>query len=54
MDEDQKKQMLERVRHELVTLHGLVAADGSAPNETWVVDTSAAIADIDSLLSAHE
>ena len=38
-------------RHELVTLHGLLAADGAAPAETWSIDTNAAIAAIDAALT---
>lgn len=45
------KQALEAARHELVTLHGLLAADGASPSETWVIDTSAAIAQLDMALS---
>ena len=30
--------------HELTTLHGLLAADGAAPSETWTIDTSETLA----------
>ena len=34
------RRALEVARHELVTLHGLVVADGAAPDETFEIDTS--------------
>ncbi len=43
---------LELARHDLATLHGLVAADAAAPQETWRIDTLAVIAAIDAALSA--
>lgn len=48
---EQMKKALEEARHELTTLHGLVAADGAAPQETWVIDTNAVIAVIDQALN---
>lgn len=50
MNEKERK-ALETARHELTTLHGLIAADGAAPNETWSIDTSAAVAAIDDALN---
>ena len=37
-------------RHELATLHGLVVADGTAPQEPLVIDTREAVALIDEVL----
>jgi hypothetical protein len=48
---DKVRKALEAARHELTTLHGLLAADGVAPQETWAIDTSATIALIDEALS---
>jgi hypothetical protein len=48
------KQALEAARHELVTLDGLLAADGCAPHETWTIDTSAVVALIDAALAAGD
>lgn len=45
------REALEVARHELVTLHGLKAADGAAPEETWDIDTSGAVAAIDGALN---
>jgi hypothetical protein len=36
---------LKAAQHELTTLHGLVAADGASPAQTWNIDTSATLAD---------
>ena len=47
---DKQRQALEAARHELTTLHGLTAADGAAPLETWVIDTHAVTAAIDEAL----
>lgn len=44
------RRALEVARHELVTLHGLIAADGAAPNETFEVDTIEAVDLIDEAL----
>ena len=41
-------------RHELVTLHGLIAADGAAPQEAFVIDTREAVALIDEALTVFE
>lgn len=38
---------LEAARHELVTLNGLLAADGMSPGETFSIDTTATIAILD-------
>jgi len=46
------RRALEVSRHELVTLHGLVVADGAAPNETFEIDTNGAVGLIDKALSA--
>ena len=53
---DRSRKALEIARHELTTLHGLIAADGAAPSETWSIDTSAAVVAIDDALSegAHK
>ena len=32
------RRALERARHAISTLNGLVAADGEAPGETWTID----------------
>ena len=48
---DRSRKALEIARHELTTLHGLIAADGAAPSETWSIDTCAAVAAIDDALS---
>jgi hypothetical protein len=45
-----ERNALELARHELMTLHGLIAADGTTPEETWDIDTSAAVAGIDDAL----
>lgn len=44
------RRALEVARHELVTLHGLIVADGAAPNETFEIDTSEAVALLDKVL----
>lgn len=41
---------LEDARHELTTLHGLLAADGAVPDQTWTIDTSATVEEIDAAL----
>src|SRR5947199_116777 len=45
---------LEAARHELTTLHGLVACDGAAPEETWSIDTSKVLAQLDAVLPPPE
>lgn len=45
------KEVLEMARHELITLHGLIAADGMAPRETWMIDTGLAVKEIDEVLN---
>lgn len=42
---------LEVARHELATLHGLIAFDGAAPSETFAIDTSAAREAVDEALA---
>ncbi len=44
------QQALTVARHELVTLHGLVAVDAAAPDESFSIDTNEAIALIDKAL----
>jgi hypothetical protein len=45
------KKALESARHELVTLHGLLAMDEAArPHDTFYVDTNAAVDAIDDAL----
>ena len=46
------KSALESARHELTTLHGLVAADGAAPNETWPLDESHIIRQLDEAIES--
>ena len=48
----QETDAMEAARHELITLDGLIAADGAAPTETWVLDTKAIIKKLDAVLSA--
>jgi hypothetical protein len=43
---------LERARHELVTLHGLLAADGAAPTITWSIDVGNVIDEIDAAIES--
>jgi len=43
---------LEAARHELTTLHGLVAADGAAPTETWTLDESHVIRQLDEAIES--
>lgn len=47
----QSRAALEMARHELTTLHGLIAADGMAPTETWTIDTNKAVAAIDAVFA---
>ena len=44
------QQALTVARHELATLHGLVAVDAAAPDESFSIDTNEAIALIDKAL----
>ena len=44
------RRALEVARHELVTLHGLVVADGAPPDETFEIDTSDVVELIDEAL----
>ena len=48
---EELKKALEAARHELTTLHGLVAFDGAAPAHTWPIDTSEVLRIIDKALS---
>ncbi|MFZ1327031.1 MAG: hypothetical protein WAT67_13620 [Candidatus Contendobacter sp.] len=48
---DKVTQALEIARHELTTLHGLVAVDAAAPLEPWRIDTSAAVTALDQALN---
>ncbi len=43
---------LEAARHELTTLQGLVVADGACPEETWTIDSSKALTEIDAALGS--
>ena len=45
------QQALTVARHELATLHGLVAGDAATPDKSFSVDTSEAVALIDKALS---
>lgn len=45
------KKALESARHELTTLHGLVAADGTSPSATFNIDVSGLIDLLDQALS---
>lgn len=38
---------LKEARHELVTLNGLLAADGAAPSDTWTINTTPVIEALD-------
>lgn len=42
---------LEAARHELVTLNGLIAADGAAPNETFPIDCTNVLIMVDEALA---
>lgn len=42
---------LRAARHELTTLHGLLAADAEEPQTTWTIDTSVAKEAIDEALN---
>lgn len=44
------RRTLEVARHELVTLNGLIVADGAPPNETFEIDTGEAVDLIDEAL----
>ncbi len=48
---DKVRTALEAAREELNALHGMVAADETAPEQTWVIDASATIALIDEALA---
>lgn len=51
LDQTQVIKALEFARHELTVAHGLLAFDGAAPQVTWPIDTSKAVALIDGALS---
>ena len=51
MDQAQVIQALEFARHELTVAHGLMAFDGTATQVTWPIDSSKAVALIDSALN---
>ncbi len=44
------KAALEAARHELATLHGLIAADGAEPTETWTLDESSILRQLDAAI----
>ena len=44
------KAALEAARHELTTLNGLLAADVVVPAETWVIDTTKILAQLDAVI----
>ena len=46
------KKALEAARHELATLHGLIAADGAAPTETWTLDESSILRQLDEAIES--
>ncbi|SHL41780.1 hypothetical protein SAMN05216428_102339 [Nitrosospira sp. Nsp11] len=48
---DKERAALETARYELVTLDGLTAADGAAPDKTFVINTRKSIALIDEVLN---
>lgn len=51
---DQMEDALEAARHTLSTLHGLLAADGAAPEERWTLDTNEEVQQIDAALAQAE
>lgn len=44
------QQALTVARHELATLHGLVAVDAAAPDESFSIDTNEAVALLDTVM----
>lgn len=48
---DEERNALEMACHELTTPHGLIAADVASAQETWSIDTSAAVEAIDDALN---
>lgn len=46
------KAALEAARHELVTLHGLIAADAVSPEDTFSIDTTEIVAQLDAVIEA--
>lgn len=48
---DKVRTALEAARQELAALQGMLAADESAPEQTWVIDASATLSLIDEVLS---
>lgn len=51
VDQTQVIPALKFARHELTVAHGLMAFDGAAPQVTWPIDSSKALALIDGALS---
>jgi hypothetical protein len=53
-ERDTARAALEMARHELTTLHGLMATDhiGDVPEGSWRIDAAAAIRAIDAVLPA--
>ena len=57
MEEDDMRKILdvlEIARHSLVTLHGLIAADGEVPEETFQIDEDKTIRLIDRAVNLME
>jgi len=54
MDKSKTLQALEAARHELVTLDGLQAADAVKPEETWNIDTSEVIKQVDAAIESFD
>ena len=46
----QIEKALEKARYELVTLHGLLAADGACPGITWSIDVGSTIDELDAAI----
>lgn len=44
------KAALEVARHELATLNGLLAADAVSPSETWTIDTTNILEQLDEVI----
>lgn len=49
-----EREALKVARHALVTLHGLMAADGAAPELTWQIDETKTLAVIDAALEGRD
>jgi hypothetical protein len=52
--EDRLRTLLEDLRHELATLHGLEVCDGAAPSEHFPLDTLRLLGRVDDVLGAPE